>query len=248
MVLVLIAAAVTYLMLGASESSKRPQPLGPVLLAKPPDRDLQAGDPAPDLSGVIPLIDDDFSNPDKCHFGIRRPDSDDFRIEDGRFVEQTFPTPKYPEHRWAAEDCGQSEESDFACQVIGRVRTGGDSGWALSLVRWSIRLRRDGLVEVGNGSWGIGVAPLTTAGPIRPPAFKSGDEFNKLLVVCRGGRKLEIYVNDSAVGPAVALDHSLGPVVPGLMIWKRGRDTEEGSAEFERFTLWQLPPPAQATP
>ena len=139
--------------------------------------------------------------------------------------------------------------------MTGRVTTGGDHGWALGL--WpsprgsspelAIRLRRDGLVEVGNFDWDKD-APLTTVGPIRPPAFKSGDEFNKLLVVCRGGRKLEIYVNDKAVGPPVPLDQPPRPMVPVLVMWKRGRDTAEGRAEFERFTLWQLPPEAQAKP
>ena len=76
-----------------------------------------------------------------------------------------------------------------------------------------------------------------------PSALKSGDEVNKLLVVCRGGRKLVIYVNDSAIGPPVLLDQPLvSPVHQYLVLWKRGRATKDaGRAEFKRFTLWELP-------
>ena len=110
-----------------------------------------------------------------------------------------------------------------------------------------IRLRRDGRVEVGNLDWDKD-DPHTTVGPIRPPAFKSGDEFNKLLVVCRGGRKLDIYVNDKAIGPPVQFNQPLGPIAQRLVMWKRGPDKEEGRTEFDRFTLWLLPPPAPAKP
>ena len=55
--LILVAAAIIYFMHGASEPPKSTQPPGPVLPAKPADHEVQAGDPAPDLSGVTPLIE-----------------------------------------------------------------------------------------------------------------------------------------------------------------------------------------------
>jgi hypothetical protein len=114
----------------------------------------------------------------------------------------------------------------------------------------AVRLRRDGGVEVGNFSWGKDRATTlaATVPPIRPPAFKADPEFNKLLVVCRGGRTLEIYVNDLAIGPPVKLDRRLLPRVHQFMVfWKRGRAVNvEGRAEFKRFMLWELPPSAPA--
>ncbi len=229
--------------------------------------ELKAGDRAPDLSKVIPLIDDDFSGPNGNYFGGRLggPDKkiEDFRVENGLFVMQSFPVP--PDKNWPDQQSVSSAESrrqpatgDFACQVVGRVTTGGDHGWGLGLYSGSedydlaVRLRRDGGVEVGNFRWGRDRATTmaATVPPIRPPAFMSGDVFNKLLVVCRGGRKLEIYVNNSAIGPPIVLDRLLLPPVHQFMVfWKRGRDTNvEGRAECKRFTLWELPPAAPAVP
>jgi len=225
--------------------------------------EVKAGDQAPDLSKVIPLIDDDFSGPIGDHFRPPVKEIEDFRIENGLFVIQSFPVP--PDSNWpfqqsvsSAESRRQTPEGDFACQLVGRVTTGGDHGWALGLYSISednnlaIRLRRDGGVELGNFSWGRDRATTmaATVPPIRPPVFKLAPDFNKLLVVCCGGRKLEIYVNDSAIGPPILLDRLLLPPVQQFMVfWKRGRAVkEEGRAEFKQFTLWELPPSAPAGP
>ena len=129
-VLVLVAAAVAYLVFGGSEPSKRQPPPGPVLLTKPADHELQGGnpapdptpdvkkgDPAPDLSGVKPLIDDDFSDPENCHFGIApRNDLRDISIENGRYIMRAFKSPQYPVNRFDARMSGKR------CRVTSRVR------------------------------------------------------------------------------------------------------------------------------
>jgi hypothetical protein len=146
-------------------------------------------------------------------------------------------------------------EGDFACQVLGRVLTGGDHGWAIGLSTpgdgrsVAIRLRRDGAVEVGDLFWGSPIKPpRPMVGPIQPAEVRSGDKFNTLLVILRGGQTLEIYLNGTAISPPIQLEQPLAQVHPGMMFWVRDPTLKEkGHAEFSRFTLWQLPP-AQAKP
>jgi hypothetical protein len=152
---------------------------------------VNAGDPAPDLSKVKPVLDEDFGGPLGDHFGRPGP-KEDFRLENGLFVIQAVALPNGLRQVASAESRWQTAKGDFACQVVARVRTGGDHGWALGLYSQSggpdraVRLRRDGQVEVGNFGWGgPGGKVITLVGPIKPPADKSGADFNKLLVVCR---------------------------------------------------------------
>jgi hypothetical protein len=136
--------------------------------------------------------------------------------------------------------------------VEGRVLAERDCGWALALIAEKkdrdvvVRIRRDGAVEVGkNFFWDErSELPVTTVGPIRHPAIQSGDKPNTLLLILRGGRHLEIYVNGKAIHPPIALEHPLGPqVFQGLELWERsGSDVKKARAEFQRFKVWQLPP------
>jgi hypothetical protein len=273
MVLAAVTAVVLILGVGlAYVGTTRPGPEQPPPLVPSGDRrdeptgvgaeqrqsEVKAGDRAPDLNLVIPLINDNFSGPDNNHFeiGLGWKDQEDFRLENRLYIIRSSATPKdwdRMNRRVSSNHCRQDAKGDFACQLVGRVTTGGDHGWALGLnsdsdFNLGVRLRRDGLVEVGNFRWAK-ETPSTMGPPIRPPAFKSGDEFNKLLVVCRGGRKLEIYVNDSAIGPPIRLDSPIPPVYPRITLWKRGPAANEaGRAEFKQFTLWQLPPSAPSVP
>jgi hypothetical protein len=105
-----------------------------------------------------------------------------------------------------------------------------------------VRLRRDGAVEVGPGD----ADGLPTAW-IRHPAVRSGDELNTLRVVGRAGRLREVSVNGSAIPVPIPLRQPLvGPVTLSLILWQRNRGDQEARAEFNRFTLWQLPPSAPA--
>src|SRR5262249_4419126 len=155
--------------------------------------------------------DDDFSGPIGDHFARPVKGLEDFRSEKGLFIIVTSAT-NFLRQVSSAESMRHPAKGDFACQVVGRVTTGGgEHGWALGLYSPSensnvaVRLSRDGQVEVGNFDWGRDGPTTTIAGPIRPPAVKSGRDFTRLLVICRGGRRLEIYANDFAIGPPVAL-------------------------------------------
>jgi serine/threonine protein kinase len=224
---------------------KRPEGEDPALLPNDtPDKPLpgvKPGDKARDLGQVMPLIDDDFSDPDKSHFPTAqyKDTGNESRFETGRYVlrrgGRTDAVMSSPQ---------QGVEGDFACQVVGRARTGGNSGWGLLLFPkepdpqvMTIRLSPDGFVEVGTffpgrpGSYGV------VAGPIRHSAIKTGDKENTLLVVLRGGQTAEIYVNGVAISRPIQLKQRFGvPVWQSVASWSR-------EAEFTRFMLWLLPPP-----
>ncbi len=211
-----------------------------------------------DLSQVEPLRDSDFSKPG-TDFGSSRNEEWgwDIRAASNHYVMLLNPRPKMS-NRYLFMDPIIPVKVDFACRVTGRVQGKGDEGWAIGLLSSQaqavgIRLRRDGRVEVGNVFW-KDEGPVTTVQPIQHPAVRSGEEFNSLLVICRGGRRLDIFVNDSPLGQPIQLPLPLGEVRPGLVFWQRGwgqgegRRLLEGRAEFKRYTLWQLPQPVPAVP
>jgi hypothetical protein len=212
--------------------------------------EVMVGDAPPELSKVLPVLDEDFKDPANSRFGSHRDEAEgyDCRFETGRYVMRLFPRPRHPVSHWACFGPGvASTEGDFACQVVGRIMTGGDHFWALGL--WTpakdrhltIRLRRNGAVEVGNLFWNK-EGEVKKVGPIRHRAIRPGNRDNTLLVVVRGGRRMEIYVNGAAVSRSIQLEPPLGPrVCPGVGLWQRSGVQGEGRAEFSRFTVWKLP-------
>jgi hypothetical protein len=103
-----------------------------------------------------------------------------------------------------------------------------------------VRLRLDGTVEVGNFIWPPR-DPVTHLGPIQSPAIHSGNQFNTMLVILRGGQTLEIYVNGRAITGPIQLKQRLASVCAGVSLWERCGHTElKGRAELRRFTLWRL--------
>jgi hypothetical protein len=118
---------------------------------------VEPGDAAPDLGNVMPLIDDDFSDPDKSHFPTMHDKSNGlvFSFENRRYVMQQ---PRIHDS-WGTMSPDHAVEGDFACKVVGR-ETVGDSGWGITFNATfegskvlAIRLR-DGAVEVGKPVWG----------------------------------------------------------------------------------------------
>jgi serine/threonine protein kinase len=208
------------------------------------------GSRPPDLTKVEPFIDDDFS-PAWSRFSRGRDNNGEWYFEKGLYVVRSFPT-RTPEEWGTGHNfwgvVGAPSLGDVACQVEGRVLTGGDHGWSVGFAVpgkvWdrsvSVRLRREGAVEVGSFMLAEG-PPVTIAGPIRHPKVRPGNKFNTVLAVLRGGRRLEVYVNGSAICAPIQLEQPLSPVLAGIEAWLRsGHYEPKGRAEFRRFTVWRL--------
>jgi serine/threonine protein kinase len=200
--------------------------------------DVRPGDAAPDLSAVMPLIHEDFGDPDKCQFPTiqNKEHGGDLRLENGRYI--------VGKASWA-DGCSVSCQwayGDFACQVVG-CAVAGEGGWALGLRTpdWdralAVCMRRDGTVQVGDCSggrdWKLSEAMNE---PIQHSAIQPGDQSNTLLLILRDGRRLEIYVNGTAISSPIQLERPLAPwVIPTLVTWSR-------EVEFTQYTMWLLPP------
>jgi hypothetical protein len=210
----------------------------------------------PDLPKLELIRDADFVNPDKRPFPTFKDEKTgtEMVFENGRCVMRLFPRPRFFASHYGLCTFPELAVGDFACRVTGRVLTGPENGWALGLYtpardrHLAVRVRWDGAVEVGNLFWDD-VGSRTTAGPIRHPAIRPGEEFNTLLVVLRGGRELELYVNDSAISQPIRLEQPLGAVWPCLVVWQRDAGVRrEGRVEFSGFTQWSLPLPLTGRP
>jgi hypothetical protein len=207
------------------------------------------GSRPPDLSKEETFIDADFSTPAARRWFPEQRDDPGERYEKGLYVIRKASTVTPPNARTHSDHwrrVGDPSTGDVACQVEGRVLSGGDHGWAVGFSTpeedrsVGVRLRRDGAVEVGD--FFINQAgPVTTAGPIRHKAIRPGNEFNTVLAVLRGGRRLEVHVNGSPICAPIQLEQPLSLVHAGIQQWARGGHYElKGRAEFRRFTVWRL--------
>jgi hypothetical protein len=210
------------------------------------------GSRPPDLSKVEAFIDADFSTPAaRRWFPEHRGDPGERFYEKGLHVIRTASkgTPQNPR---TFVNClrgtDDSSAGDVACQVEGRVLSGGDHGWSVGFSTpeedrsVGVRLRRDGAVEVGDFLFNKD-GLVTTAGPIRHKAIRPGNVFNTVLAVLRGRRRLEVHVNGSPICAPIQLEQPLSSVRAGIQQWARGGHYEvKGRAEFRRFTVWRLAP------
>ena len=226
----------------------------------PPPAPLGPGEEkhAPDLTGMKRVIVYDFSNPDRIAFeqGRKEKDNCDQFVQPGRYVLRHLPGPRGVGNDWnyCSAVVWDGLTGDVACEVVGRVLTERDAGWAVGFLTpkrdrdVAVRVRTDGALEVGSFLWNV-QRPVTMVGPIRHPDILSGDKDNKLRVVLRGGQTLEVYVNGAAVTRPIQLPQRLAVVCPGVGLWERcGAPELKARAEFSRFTVWQQLPPAQAKP
>jgi hypothetical protein len=173
----------------------------------------------------------------------------EMKFDNGRYVQRQLWGHSRKLHRWHCFSWHPRYASeDFACQVTGRVLAPGDAGWGVVLYAepreraLAVRFRGDGMVEIGNAVWEDNDPYSLLTGPLGHPAARRGNEANTLLILLRGGRSLEVYVNGSAVSAPIRLQQATGRVSPGLMCWRRGPGTDgEVRAEFSRLSVWQLP-------
>jgi serine/threonine protein kinase len=210
----------------------------------------ETGNPAPDLSQISPVIDDDFSDPMRSVLNPFNDGDSETKFADGRFVQRQLWGPSRKIDWWHCYSWQTRYASeDFACQATGRVVAPGDAGWAVLLFAepreraLAVRVRADAKLEVGNAIWNVKDPPYLITGLLAHPAVRPGGEENTVLVVLRGGRSLQVHVNGSAVSTPIRLRQPTGRVFQGLMTWRRGPiGDEEVRAEFSRLTVWQLPP------
>jgi hypothetical protein len=196
----------------------------------------------PELARVVPDIDEHFSDPKNSRFPTLHDEEcrTDFRFEAGRYVLQNQRLPGYLIMGPQPE---QALEGDIACRVIGCAVAEGKLGWGIDLYtpedrrHLAIRLLQNGSVEVGAFAHREqAFHPIGSS--IRHPAIPSGDQLNALLVLLRGGQRLDIYANGTAITPPIQLAQRLpSHVIPYIISWS-------GRAEFTRYTRWRLPPAA----
>ncbi len=132
--------------------------------------------------------------------------------------------------------------SNFACEVVGRIRGQAAPAWGLALFHGPREDSRVGLWVTLNHR-GLHIIPFGTGANepnsgrpvlVPDPAVESLDRFNRLLVVVRDAR-LRAYVNGVAAGDPVAVPAGLEPATVALA----GRfGPRGGEVEFERLTIW----------
>jgi hypothetical protein len=199
--------------------------------------------PAPDLGGIKPLFDDNFSN-SKSGFVVKKEQPDknltmtlgyardhyamDFRMRTPAFGAYVYYVP-----------VPLGAVKDFACQVVGRVSSAATGDWAL---RFGNEQQKRG-TEIALGSkHEIAVWPthFQIEGQKRPlvalqsPVLKAGNQFNTLLIIVRG-RLLEVYVNAVSVSDPITLDQDYTPA--NLFLATEGSGSAL-HAEFQRVTVW----------
>jgi serine/threonine protein kinase len=179
---------------------------------------------APDLSRAKPFLHDDFSDPNSGWDVALRAPGGRFAITKG--------------------EGGKAERyTNFACQVVGRVRTTSPEGrWGLVFSRGELNHKprsiqvtfdRAGVLHVGPSFWDPQKSRGPPVGPLRHDAIKTGEEFNTLLAVVRRGL-IDIYVNGVAVCDPILVGQDLSPTVVTLAVFGGAE------AEFSRLTISPL--------
>jgi hypothetical protein len=182
---------------------------------------------APDLSQAKELYRADFANLDTT-WPIGKSGGGEYgRTQDTYFISAE---PNLVRAAWVDD----KTYANFACQVVGRVKSGG--------TQWYLNYTSATNVDVRfhlNGTQALAVSILNDGPPrnaklIRHTALNKDDEFNKLLVVAVGNR-FEIFANDVAICDPIVLDvikppgrFALGAVANHIPV----------RAEFKSFTIW----------
>ena len=96
-----------------------------------------------------------------------------------------------------------------------------------------VRLMHDGTLFIGPSVWEFGRNQTPKIGPLKHEAVKTGDAFNKVMVIVRG-RQAEVYVNDISVCDPLVLNRDITPAILCLLAF----GPEGTLTEFERFTVW----------
>jgi hypothetical protein len=198
----------------------------------------------PQAVGMRLVLDDPLRHPNGPFCGQRFKNADaEMGYDDGGYF--MWADLGGPGRAWSCPCPGRF--SNFACQVVGRVRGQPEDGWGLTITDpdghgLCVRLTRAGTVQVERAPanlWPKQDHRNPAVGPLRLPAVKGGDELDTLLAVLHG-RRLEVYVNSVAVCEPIVLDRDFTPSVLTLAALPRSRGMR---AEFTRFTVWSADDP-----
>jgi len=193
---------------------------------------------APNLSQAKVLYRDDFANLDTT-WPIAKTALHEYGRDHGTYFISASPG------LVRSARPGDTTYTNVACQVVGRITKATSTQWYLNYMgtnQVSVRFHLNGggeleLVIINDG-------PPRRVQLITHSAFKSGEEFNKLLVVAEGNR-FEIFANDVAICNPIVLD-----VVkqPGRFALGAVANDNPVRAEFNSFTIWSadgLPTPEE---
>lgn len=193
---------------------------------------------APDFSQAKELYRDDFASPETT-WPIVKSVGCELGLEQGTYFIKAAPA--LVQGAWVND----KTYTNFACQVVGRVRPKGNE-WYLNYtsvtnevtVRFHLNCMQHLSVSILNDG------PPRNAHRIRHTALKQGEEFDKLLVVAVGNR-FEIFANDVAICDPFVLDE-IKP--PGRLALGVVASRVPARAEFKSCTIWSaegLPTPEE---
>jgi tRNA A-37 threonylcarbamoyl transferase component Bud32 len=193
----------------------------------------------PGLKPVKVLADDDFQDPQNSLFKEAITDAPRmFAFDSGHFVMRRRTA------GWIGWSAGPSYRG-FVCQVAARIAGEKQCSWGISVNgtpssrAFKVMVRPDGQVLVTPTPWTSGYL-VPAIGPFKPPEGYRPGEFNT-LAVSRRGRVVSVCLNGRPVGEPIVFEQPTGMSKCGLIVNHWG--TGEVRAEFQRFTVWQLPSP-----
>jgi len=198
---------------------------------------IRLAERAPSFADVKPLFQDDFDDP-ASGFPVQ---DEPGKVQSGYAAGRYFLNPRLGYGAWGWNlPTGKFE--DFACELVGRAIGRPEDGWGICIGNPDnnnhgvfVALTRSGHVSLGPSPFEPQPERGPSAGPLRAMAFRSGENFNRLVVTVRG-RTVRVYVNSFAVGKPTTIDRDITPGTIALFAVPR----HGGSAEFDRVTVWPL--------
>jgi hypothetical protein len=132
--------------------------------------------------------------------------------------------------------------SNFACEVVGRIASGSDATWSLYLSNLRtphqgirIMLHADATLEIARSSVADPKFSEVHIEPFAHSAIKPGTEFNRLLVVLRD-QELRVFVNGESVCEPVHIQQHLLPTTISLSA--SAGPQEASRIEFTSCNVW----------
>jgi hypothetical protein len=202
-----------------------------------------------DLSKLKLVIDYDFSDASKSPFLGERGKSPkvypEWNTERqwGRETVYVFHARPGANNRALHDSHPLRTTTNFACRLIGRVKSEGRTAMSLWLgelpaVRClGVQVWNNGELTVEKLPWNKGDFPLPRLKPIRDEAIRPGDQVNELVVVLQD-RQMRTFVNGKQIGEGLTLPEVFSPTDSGIAAWHVG--PSEARVQFLRYELWDL--------